>query len=209
MVAATSRWLGVRADVLCSLFITSIALVAVLVCENPGMNLWNPEKFLPLKIKIKSFKPNSAETQVKYKLRIRFYSIVLTAFETWRSKGKSIGLQVERFDPKLCRGHHVGMNEENYILSLRCSYSKYSSRNYRWTNTPCGGREVAVGTGDVNTCDSFAISRAVGYRKIYRRLHTTLLFILTCAQSARGVFWEGTKFIASFPRTLFVPSYII
>ena len=39
MVAATSRWLGVRADVLCSVFITSIALVAVLVCENPGINL--------------------------------------------------------------------------------------------------------------------------------------------------------------------------
>ena len=39
MVAATSRWLGVRADVLCSFFITSIALVAVLVCEDPGMNL--------------------------------------------------------------------------------------------------------------------------------------------------------------------------
>lgn len=48
MVAATSRWLGVRADVLCSIFITSIALVVVLVCENPGMNLRNPEKFLAL-----------------------------------------------------------------------------------------------------------------------------------------------------------------
>ena len=48
MVAATSRWLGVRADILCSLFITSIALVAVVVCENPGMNLRDPEKFLAL-----------------------------------------------------------------------------------------------------------------------------------------------------------------
>ena len=40
MVAATSRWLGVRADVLCSVFITSIALVTVLVCGNPGMNCY-------------------------------------------------------------------------------------------------------------------------------------------------------------------------
>ncbi|XP_078363095.1 ATP-binding cassette sub-family C member 4-like [Oculina patagonica] len=36
MVAATTRWMAVRADVLCSLFITAVALVSVLLSQDPA-----------------------------------------------------------------------------------------------------------------------------------------------------------------------------
>ena len=113
MVAATSRWLGVRADVLCSLFITSIALLAVLVCEDPGMNL----EILAFNIKIKSSMPNSAEHQCKYRIRIRFYSICphhlsLECQSVSLLDPRSKGLTPKPLTRSSCRV------EEKYILSL-------------------------------------------------------------------------------------------
>lgn len=41
MVLASSRWLGVRADALCSVLITSVALMVVFLFQNPGMVLYD------------------------------------------------------------------------------------------------------------------------------------------------------------------------
>lgn len=39
MVLASSRWFGVRADALCSVLITAVALMVVFLSQNPGMFL--------------------------------------------------------------------------------------------------------------------------------------------------------------------------
>ena len=39
MVLGTNRWLGVRGDVICSMFIAGVALVTVLLSQSPGMNI--------------------------------------------------------------------------------------------------------------------------------------------------------------------------
>lgn len=41
MVLASSRWLGVRADALCSVLITAVALMVVFLSQNPGMVLYD------------------------------------------------------------------------------------------------------------------------------------------------------------------------
>lgn len=41
MVLASSRWLGVRADALCSVLITAVALMVVFLSQDPGMVLYD------------------------------------------------------------------------------------------------------------------------------------------------------------------------
>ena len=41
MVFASSRWLGVRADALCLVLITAVALMVVVLSENPGMVVYD------------------------------------------------------------------------------------------------------------------------------------------------------------------------
>ena len=36
MVISCTRWLSIRLDLMCSLFVTIVALTAILVVENPG-----------------------------------------------------------------------------------------------------------------------------------------------------------------------------